>query len=79
MNRAEKSSIGNKGRGYRKEAEALQAYLNNFQEELEWRTQHPDWSHNKERIPRLIITMNKLRKRIAQLQSQKHKGGLSSE
>jgi hypothetical protein len=61
-------SMRNRGRGYRKELEALNAYLNNFQEELEWRMQHPDWQHNKARIPHLVITMNKLRKRIAQLQ-----------
>jgi len=72
-------SIGNRGRGYRKEVEALTAYLINFQEELEWRVQHPDWPHNKARIPRLVITMNKLRKKIAQLQPEKHKGGSSSE
>jgi hypothetical protein len=78
----ETGSIGNRGgpsyikRGIRKELEALNAYLTNFQEELEWRMQHPDWQHNKARIPHLVITMNKLRKRIAQLQSEKHnKGG----
>ena len=71
MNRAEKSSIGNRGRGYRKEIEALNAYLTNFQEEFEWRMQHPDWEHNRERLPRLTITMNKLRVKIEELQSKR--------